>query len=120
MKVTNIEWLSVEDREAAVAISDGVLDLVCFAQPFQLKIGDAVCFVIKTLDADHLQRTKESGFYAERVNGTFSHFISAKVESVEDRLVRLGILLIELDIPFPGDIAKGDSVSFSCKYLMLT
>jgi hypothetical protein len=120
VKVIHIECLSFEAKEAVVTISDNILELVCFAHPFNLKIGDSVSFIIQASGVERIQRAKGNGYYTERVNNTFSHFIRGKVMDTENGIVRLGKLLIELDMPFPGDTVKGEYVSFLCAQLILS
>jgi hypothetical protein len=111
-------WLEEEAKEAILEIQDGALFVEVFCHPCALTAGDSVKEPLHALDCRGIERDDfgttpvfegQPRGMGQRVRGT--------VESLERRLVRVGTIIVKLDMPFPGDLGVGDRVKFECERL---
>lgn len=97
--VEKIEFLSENDKEALVSITDGNYSCLTFCQPCNYSLGDFITVPIHSFDTlDIILETTSCEFYLKRKNSNFGYEAVAKVFNVEDRILKIGSILIELDI----------------------
>lgn len=115
MKIKSIKWLSEEALEAEVVVTDGYLEISCFAHPFLLEIGDRVSDYLICIGVEKVQRCNAIEFEITRSSNTFSYYFIGKVAIVEESILNVGDIYLKLDIPLPGDLTTGEFVSFTCE-----
>jgi len=71
MIVKSVNWIDEDSREAEVVNSDGYNEVLCFSQPFEKFVNDAIKEPIYCLDVENLMLAKE---YATCINKSGSHF----------------------------------------------
>lgn len=114
MKICNIQWLSKEAEEAVVTLEGRDLNLICFCHPCRLKYSAEVEKVY-AFNVLGIVASEESQISARRLNDVVPpryEIVGKVLEGKES--VALRDIVIELDIPVPGDILEGDLVKFYC------
>ncbi|MCY9672526.1 hypothetical protein M5W63_08355 [Bacillus pumilus] len=117
LKIRKINWISQEASEAEVIVTDGELEIMCFAQPLNYHEGNELLEPIYCLDVSDLVKAELSEFGIEKLDDHFSYSFLGQLIDKRDEKVRVGGLLLELDYNIPGDINEGDFISFNCKRL---
>lgn len=114
--IKKISWLSREALEAEVIISDGNFDIVCFAHPLIMELGDQLTEPLYSLNPSNIIKIYNPNMLSlvEKLSRPFSYFVQGKLKDRESGIVQLGEIEIEIDCNFlPADITNGDSISFS-------
>lgn len=110
--VVTVEWLDTDAKEAVVTVSDGKHSLRCFAHPFHGARGAAVACPLATLGAEHVTRVTGRSENVRPVGTAFRCEVAGVVAATSPPTVKVGDLLVELDVPLPGDVGIGDTVEF--------
>lgn len=115
IKITKINWLSKEAKEAEVFLSDGKYSIVAFGQPFEGKPGDVVKPPFYALEAREIYaQNREYSYSAIRVGSAFTHNLAGKVIDKTLNMIKVGSFTIELDNQLPNDIQNGDFITCVC------
>lgn len=114
MEVKNIKWISKEAEEAEVTISDGIYELICFAHPFRLSIGDVLEQPLYAIFTSNIQRSLIQNYKIEKYLDNYSYYITAQLFNLEENILKLGNIFLELDMPIPIDIKLGEYITFYC------
>lgn len=61
----HVRWLSWDDQEAEVLVSDGTFQLNCFAHPNQYSGGEIVTQPLQALDARNVQVVRDQPYGIE-------------------------------------------------------
>ncbi|MBD2301376.1 hypothetical protein H6G80_19680 [Nostoc sp. FACHB-87] len=118
MLIKNIEILSEDAEEALLHITDGVYECAAFCQPCNKCIGYFIEEPLLSFNSQYpVLETINKTPYISRKKSGFAHEILGQVISVEENLVRVGNIIIELDVNLPGDININDLVKFTCARL---
>lgn len=118
MKVKKIEWISRDAKEAIVFIGDHEFECAAFCQPCECSAGDEFTEPLIAYGVQGIHRKEQlDSLLISRQGREFGHDIVATVVAPKDRMVTVGSILIELDIPLPADIVANDVVEFSCSRL---
>lgn len=110
--IVAIEWLDKDAEEAVLTISDGTHSLRCFAHPFRGVRGAPVASPLATLDAENVVRAPAQSVDVRPVGSGFKHEVIGVVSKTLPPTVRVGDLLLELDVSLPGDVSVGELVEF--------
>jgi hypothetical protein len=115
MLIKTIEIISKDAEEALLHITDGIYECAAFCQPCNKCIGDFIEEPLLAFNSQNpvLETINETP-YIRRKNSSLAHEILAQVISMEENLVRVGNILIQLDVNLPGDININDFVKFTC------
>lgn len=114
--IVKIEWLSIEEKEAEVYLSDGKFNIRVFAHPFE--IHDRIKLPIYSMNTRNIF-ISDNIFLLENINNSFEYNVSGCVIDKSNGIIKVGDFLIEIDEPLPEDIEKGNFVSFRCDRLDL-
>ena len=118
MKIKKINWISQEALEAEVVVTDGELEIMCFAQPLNYLEENELIEPIYCFNVSNLVKTEKSEYSIEKLDDNFAYRLIGKLIDKHDEKVKLGELLLELDNNLlPGDINEGDFISFCCQRL---
>ena len=118
IRIEEIKWLSKEDAEAEVWLSDGCYKLLCFAHPYKPEFENGGYF-LHTLGADHIVRSLKEEFEVQQINETFSHYLTGKLIDIKEKIIKVGEFNIYLDNFLPGDLVEEMFLSFSCERIDL-
>jgi hypothetical protein len=119
MKINNIEWLSIEGKEAILHITTGNSKARIFCHPCDLKTGDNITNIISSFGESEIVLSAEKVYKLKNLKNDFSHSVSGKVIDREKGLIGVFDLTIDIGLPLAGDIKNGDYVSFICERLYL-
>ncbi|TQR39814.1 hypothetical protein C7Y47_01960 [Lysinibacillus sphaericus] len=118
MKIKKINWISQEALEAEVVVTDGELEIMCFAQPLNYLEESELIEPIYCLNVSNLVKAEKSEYSIEKLDDYFAYRLIGKLIDKQYEKVKLGELLLELDNNLlPGDINEGDFISFCCQRL---
>lgn len=117
LKIKKINWISQEVSEAEVIVTDGELEIMCFAQPLNYLEENELLEPIYCLDVSDLVKAELSEYRIEKLDDNFSYSFLGQLIDKRDEKVKVGGLLLELDYNIPGDINEGDFISFNCQRL---
>nr|WP_223251658.1 hypothetical protein [Bacillus sp. LLTC93] len=117
LKIKKINWISQEASEAEVIVTDGELEIMCFAQPLNYLEESELLEPIYCLNVSDLVKVEMTEYRIEKLDDNFSYRFIGQLIDKHDEKVKIGELLLELDNNLPGDIAEGDFISFSCQRL---
>lgn len=116
MKIIDINWPSEEVLEAKIIVTDGIYDLICFAYPFKLKIGDEIDIPLFAFEATHIQRIVNKEYTVEK-QFLNSYYFQGLLISKEKGLIKVGGFTIQIDDYIPADIKDLEFISFICDRL---
>lgn len=115
IKISKVNWLSEEAKEAEVCLFDGTFNIISFSHPFNQNIGDVIELPLYILNAKEIYRLNNmQSFSVERMGDTFEYKLSGRVINKELNQIIVGEFIIQLDASLPNDISTGDYVSFIC------
>jgi len=118
LKIKKINWISQEALEAEVVVTDGELEIMCFAQPLNYLEESELIEPIYCLNVSNLVKAEKSEYSIEKLDDYFAYRLIGKLIDKRYEKVKLGELLLELDNNLlPGDINEGDFISFCCQRL---
>nr|WP_255504970.1 hypothetical protein [Lysinibacillus sp. SDF0037] len=118
LKIKKINWISQEALEAEVVVTDGELEIMCFAQPLNYLEESELIEPIYCLNVSNLVKAEKSEYSIEKLDDYFAYRLIGKLIDKQYEKVKLGELLLELDNNLlPGDINEGDFISFCCQRL---
>lgn len=118
MKIKKIVWLTQEALEAEVVVTDGEIEITCFAQPLNYQVGSELKEPIYCYNVTNVIRLDREVYAIEKLGEYFAYSLTGKLVDKQLEKVKVGELLIELDNNMlPGDIKDGDFISFSCQRL---
>ncbi len=112
MKITNILWLSKEALEGIVTIKSNACSIEAFCHPCHYKIGDTIYNPLLSLEEEMITKTEDESISVTKGNASFNYKIIAKVVDVSEHLVSVDGILIQLSLPLPKDIIKGEDILF--------
>lgn len=115
IRISKINWLSEEAKEAEVCLFDGNFSITTFSHPFKHGIEHSIELPLYTLNAKEiysLNNLKTS--LVERVGETFEYKFSGRVINKGLNQILVGEFIIQLDLSLPNDINIADYVSFIC------
>lgn len=113
--VKKIQWLSEEAKEAEIYIHiNKDNELICFAQPCGLKIGDQIneLFSLNTISVQKKQE-EEYGIISMHNN---KYLLSGRVKHIKPASIEVYDVVVRCD-DLPGDIHIGEYVEFVCERL---
>jgi hypothetical protein len=112
--VKEIYWINEKELEAEAVITDGQYELICFAYPLELNIGDILNFNIQILNGNSIVRAFEKEYVIEKSKGTFDYYLTGELIDRKEGIVKIGDIYLQGLSYIPGDIVEGDFVSFEC------
>lgn len=116
MYVKEISWIDKGIHEANFIVSDGDNDVLCFAQPFFLQVGDTVN-ALHSIDAQDVVRSENRP--GTELKNEYK-IIFGKLKNQNYRLVQIGQLFIIIDDDcIPKDIVEGNYISLMTSRLRL-
>ncbi len=115
MIVSGIKWMSVEGREAAVAITDGSFTCETFCHPCWVNVGDRVYEPLHILSMKYafLSRDSEVGIWNIK-NPGMSKKVIAQLEDVEQQILLVGQIVLVADDALPLCVLRGVFIEFDC------
>jgi len=114
MYVKEIRWIYKSIYEAEFIVSDGRNDVLCFAQPFFLQVGDTVN-ELHSIDAQDIVRSEH---HPEVVSKGDELILCGQLTSRSRRSVKIGQLFVTIDDDIiPKDIAEGEYIRFTTSRL---
>lgn len=119
MIVKQINWLSRASLEAEVIISDGKIDLLCFAHPMNYQEGQSLIEPLIVLDVSGVVKSND---YTppQKQSDTFEYYLTGKIIDKENGIIEIGNIQIEINSSsIPQDINQGEFISFQCSRLDL-
>ncbi len=117
--IKEIEYLSNDAKEALVTITDGNYKCVAFCQPCNKTIADLVKQPLLAFETKGIEKIASSSLNFNRINSTLKYEICGQVMDFEKGIVSVGLILLELSAPLPGDINVGDTIRFICERIDL-
>ena len=118
-KIKRIEWISQEAQEAVVWISDGIHECKVFSHPCEKAEGETINEPLIGFNCRDIEtRTGEDSRFMKEID-EFGWEIVAMVKDFSNSILMVGDILIETDVPLPGDCRDSDVVFFSCSRLDL-
>ena len=117
IKIARVDWLDAEAEEAMLRITDGVMHCHAYAQPFHGREGDTLSEPLFALSVRNLKHVNDSVSY-QRDDSPLGCIVTAEVCDIQQRLVGVGAVRLQLDVPLPGDVSVGEMVRFSCACLI--
>lgn len=112
MHVREILRRDEDAMEADIIVSDGEHQLLCYAHPFT----ESEQFTLSAFMPDHIMAADEADY---RIEKTTDSYYSLRLQGVlidrDNRLVRIGALLIELDGGIPNDIEECEFIEFTAE-----
>jgi hypothetical protein len=109
VKVKNINWISKEDKEAEVYITDGVYTVKGFSHPCYLNLGQELSQPLLTLDCKIIGKVEDSMEEVVEIREPFSHLVIARVLDTAKGIVSIGQIKLEVD-NLPGDLVSNDLI----------
>lgn len=106
------EWISREAEEALLRLTDGEHSLTCFSHPHRHLGVELSRSSLLVMGAKSIVRMTASEVSIRQVGEGFTHEIVGVVADRAAPQVKVGDLLLELDVPLPGDVEEGDVVGF--------
>lgn len=118
IKVKEINWINESSKEAEVIISDGILTLMCFSQPFNYEVGDELKEPLYCYEVRNVMKSDEEGFISEKQDNAFAYFLRGKLIDSRNKLVMVGGVKISLeDYSIPIDLKDDDIIEFTVQRL---
>ena len=113
MFVKKVLFFDKNSREAAVLVSDGKYDLMCYLFPAESASVSICCDVgIFGVLCGEIVRSDRTSFFVRKMPQYFSYFLTAQVIESEKKVVRIGNIIINIDSPIPKDIINGEYIDF--------
>lgn len=116
MKVTRIDWLAKAADEALVIVTDGTYEIAAYSQPCEFAVGEKLSMPLMALGVQGLRVIPDDApepSIIKRATG-LGYEIAGEVADRESRLIAVGGIRIESDVPLAKDIKNGATVVFSC------
>lgn len=111
IKVKDIIWINKDIGEADVVITDGKYEVICFAHPFNQKVGDEIFDTISVFESSNFEKSDKSiGDIRHLGNGRY--FFVARLMDVEEGIVQIGEIVIHDIDGIPPNIKKDEFVQF--------
>jgi len=121
MKIIDIDWVSMTSLEASVTVSDGFYNCIVFCCPCNYKINDRIERPLFLFESYGFFLEKNANLMINRHTGNnnFYHHDIVGIIYPENKIIKVGNLLIEYDELVPKDIESGSIVSFTAKRIDL-
>lgn len=113
--VHSVSWLS--GNEATLTVSDGAHSCVVFAHPYSGAAGDELQEPLLGFNIDEVMAVDAVVHKVYSVDDGYEQELVGQVVDRVKPLIRVGDILVEPDLPLPGDIANGDTIQFRVKRL---
>lgn len=110
-----VEWIYEEGNEAIINVSDGNIEITCFAHPYDASLSLSNKHIFYGVDTSHIVKNFNQTFLAERINKSLAFAVNGRVLSTQDALVQVGSFIIRLDVHLPLDIVDYEYISFTCE-----
>ena len=121
MYIKGIVHIDRDALEADVVVSDGVFDLLCYAQPFEAADAESLELSLTAFLSQNLMRaTEQTDCVLKTQDGYYSYRLQGRIVDRQDQLLAVGNLVIEIDGEIPGDIGEGESVAVDVMRVDLT
>lgn len=115
MKISKIEWISENIKEAELTISDGELSCVVFCHPCKYFKNDILKQPLQGNDVYDLMIALDESFSITKIaDQSFSYKVQGKILDLENSIIGIGGIKIELDNRMPSWAKEGDYVEFTC------
>lgn len=109
MFVKKIVQFDEDALEAVVIVSDGVHELMCYAQPFDKKDK----FTLLAFMCSNIYRVEDHRFKVEKTsNSYFSYKLQGEVLDMTKGIVKIGQLILSGVDYIPKDICNGEFIVF--------
>lgn len=115
MFIKDVQYLSEPAEEALLTISDGLNECIAFCQPCNKSVGECIKDPLCILDVYQIQITEAKKEYLKPIGQHFGYEVCATIRNIENKILKVGSILLEIDSDLPGDIAQGDKVDFICE-----
>lgn len=101
----------IEAKEADIIVSDGVNDILCYAQPYE---NNKIPFKLFAFRANNIIRTSEEvSFVNKNPEGYYSYNLQGKLIDSRIGLVSIGDIVIEIGNNIPKDIKLNEYIKFT-------
>ena len=114
MKIINIEWLSIDETEAAVEVSDGMFFCISFSHPCNLREGNFLTDPLLGFNVSDLMKVEDASQSIERIGNSLKHKVIGKLTNLDPAIIEVGKIKIELDGNLPGGLHTGELLQFVC------
>lgn len=113
MFIKRIDSFDEDSGEAYLIVSDGTYDVMCYCSLFQNK-SQIIPEIkqIETFFCDGIMRAYDENFLIAKKKDYFSYHLQGKVLDVDKRIVSVGNIIINLDMPLPKDIKNNEFIEF--------
>lgn len=104
-----------EAQEADVIISDGENDLMCYAQPFNIKDRNKPFNLFAMLDSDVVRSYAQNCLIQKIDDGYYSYRICGRLIDVKEPMVsvvKVFNIIMEVGGPIPKDIIENEYIEF--------
>lgn len=100
--VREVEYLSKDAEEALVYLTDGVYECAAFCQPCDKVAGDLIKQLLVAFGTQGVEIANSDVLAIKRIGSTFGYEVCAEVIDVDLRILKVGSILLELDVSLPG------------------
>lgn len=119
MYIDKIIYFSKKDKEADIQISDGRYSVICYAYPVECVMVNQRVNSLYGFDCSNIVKYNTKKYSIKKLSEYYAYSFIGKVMSLEDSIVKVGDIKIYLDTKIPGDILKGEYISFTLSRLDL-
>jgi hypothetical protein len=110
MRVTEINWIDEDSKEASVVIAGPANKCTAFAHPCRLSTGDSVQYPLLSLGETNVMIVDSDEETIAKKQHLWSHRLIGIVKNVEQKIIDCGGILVTLT-QLPGDAKIGDKVA---------
>ncbi|BDR59377.1 hypothetical protein [Xylocopilactobacillus apicola] len=108
IKITKINWLDKEAKEAEVTLLDDFISINCFFSNCNLKEKSVFRNVIYGFDVDDIFQITDNSYKADKISDDWMYCIQGQLIDKYKSIVKVGEFEIDISDGFiPKDIEKG-------------
>lgn len=113
MFIKRIFNIDNDAHEADIIVSDGNLDILCYAFDFQNANIDR--FELSPMDYNEVYISYEKGYKIKKFDQSkYNYFIQCRIIDIKNGIVELYGTNISLGRYLPGDLKNGDWITVKC------
>ena len=110
IEIKEVNWLSMDAKEAEVCLYDGSFYIKCFSQPF----NNELILPLYAINTNNIKHSYEKTYLVEKIGENFEYrFLGYILDKVKGN-IKIGKFIIQLDIPLPKDMKEKEYISFQC------
>lgn len=112
MKIENIEWLDIDEKEAVITVSNNYNKLICFSCPCDYQIGDELTEQLECLDTKAVAVCDKCDSIT-KLESVFGYKLQGRIIDAENGIVAVDGFVIHIDEKeIPGDVNAGMYIQF--------